>query len=480
MIYWLLLRQIAILYMSSQRVKLTKSFIDQLELKPAIYRDSELIGFAVRVNNNYKTYIVEKKVLGKAIRSTLGLDENITLAQARELAREQLFLMSQGINPNNEKKKKLSKEKNCTNSEKPKPTVKEAFDKYFDLKSLKPRSIKDYTIVRDKYLEDWKNIKLDEVSRKMIQEKHINLSKNSKAQADMAMRVLRAIYNFSVEYYLDDNRHPILPTDNPVKTLNAKKAWNKIKRRKGYIRKDQIHDWVHTVLSTEWVGQNYYNHNAYTNQDFLLIVLLTGFRREETESLKWQDVDLKYGTVTSVDPKNGEPITLPMGPILKHIMQARFERSGGKPYVFQARQGDGHVTNRSKARYKITELSGIEFTYHDLRRTFSSIANSINISPDEIKKLINHSLDEIDITDAHTQVSFEDLHLAMMKIEQAVFTDQHFDMIKNRKFKAPTRHHDYLEKATSLKLEENSLSAISKVDQLKVLMNPLENHTKQK
>ena len=49
---------IAILYMSVQRVKLTKSFIDQLALVPAIYRDSELIGFAVRVNSSYKTYIV--------------------------------------------------------------------------------------------------------------------------------------------------------------------------------------------------------------------------------------------------------------------------------------------------------------------------------------------------------------------------------------------------------------------------------------
>ena len=47
--------------MSTSRVKLTKSFIDQLELTPAIYRDSEIIGFAIRVNNSYKTYIVERR-----------------------------------------------------------------------------------------------------------------------------------------------------------------------------------------------------------------------------------------------------------------------------------------------------------------------------------------------------------------------------------------------------------------------------------
>ncbi|HCJ7850318.1 Arm DNA-binding domain-containing protein, partial [Acinetobacter baumannii] len=76
--------------MSTSRVKLTKSFIDQLELTPAIYRDSEIIGFAIRVNNSYKTYIVEKKVKGKSIRCKLGDYEKITLEDARILAQQKL------------------------------------------------------------------------------------------------------------------------------------------------------------------------------------------------------------------------------------------------------------------------------------------------------------------------------------------------------------------------------------------------------
>jgi len=97
--------------MSSQRVKLTKTFIDQLELMPAIYRDSDLIGFAIRVNNTYKTYIVEKKVLGRTVRSTIGLHGNLTLAQARHIARDKLALMAQGINPNEVKRKIIAEEK---------------------------------------------------------------------------------------------------------------------------------------------------------------------------------------------------------------------------------------------------------------------------------------------------------------------------------------------------------------------------------
>ena len=279
---------IAILYMSVQRVKLTKSFIDQLALVPAIYRDSELIGFAVRVNSSYKTYIVEKKVLGKSVRSTLGLYGNITLAQARELACEKLLQMSQGINPNDEKKKKVSDEDDRLAIEKLKPTMKEAFDNYLSIRDLKSRTISDYTIVIEKYLSDWKSMKLDDVSRRMIQDKHFELSKNSKAQANLAMRVFRAVYNFSLEHYLDYNDKPLLSAYNPVKTLSARKAWNKIKRRKSHINEEQLPDWVRAIFQYEDQGQHFE-----TNRDFLLTIILTGLRREACESLSWEDIDLK-------------------------------------------------------------------------------------------------------------------------------------------------------------------------------------------
>lgn len=231
----------------TSRVKLTKTFIDQLEMTPAIFRDSEIIGFAIRVNSTCKTYIVEKKVLGKTVRSTIGLHGNLTLAQARDIARDKLAQMSQGINPNNEKKKAIAAEKAKSNLSKSKPTLKQAFDNYLFHKTLKPRSVKDYTIVVDDYLKEWQDIKLDDISRSMIQAKHSELSQRSKAQANMAMRVFRAIYNYSVEHYLDENDKPILDAHNPIKTLNAKNAWNKIRRRKTYINEDQLPDWITVV-----------------------------------------------------------------------------------------------------------------------------------------------------------------------------------------------------------------------------------------
>lgn len=407
---------IAILAMSSSRVKLTKTFIDQLEMTPAIFRDSEIIGFAIRVNSTCKTYIVEKKVLGKTVRSTIGLHGNLTLAQARDIARDKLAQMSQGINPNNEKKKAIAAEKAKSDLSKSKPTLKQAFDNYLFHKTLKPRSVKDYTIVVDDYLKEWQDIKLDDISRSMIQAKHSELSQRSKAQANMAMRVFRAIYNYSVEHYLDENDKPILDAHNPIKTLNAKNAWNKIRRRKTYINEDQLPDWIKAVFQYQDRGQQ-----LETNRDFLLTLILTGFRRDECESLPWSSIDLKYGRITSVDPKNGEPHTLPMGEFLFALMKKRHSQAKTEWVFPSAKSESGHIVNISKVRQKINDSCGVKFSFHDLRRTFGSIAENLDYGKYTIKRLLNHKEDDDrDVTAGYVQVSDKKLREAMNAIEDIV------------------------------------------------------------
>lgn len=409
---------IAILAMSSQRVKLTKTFIDQLELTPAIYRDSDLIGFAIRVNNTCKTYIVEKKVLGRTVRSTIGLQGNLTLAQARHIARYKLALMAQGINPNEVKRKIIAEEKLKLDLLKIKPTLKQAFEHYLLYKTLKPRTIKDYTMVVDNYLKDWNDITLDKISRSMIQAKHSELSQRSMAQANMAMRVFRAIYNYSVEHYRNENNRSILDQDNPINTLNAKKAWNKIRSRKTYIHQDQLPEWIKAVFEYKDRGQQ-----LETNRDFLLTLILTGFRREECESLTWSSIDLKYGRITLIDEKYREPYTLPMGDFLFTLMTKRYAQATNEWVFPSAKSTSGHIVNISKVRQKINKSCGIEFSFHDLRRTFNAIAKKLDYEQYTINRLLNDKNDDRDRTRDFVQVSDRKLREAMNTIEDIILGD---------------------------------------------------------
>lgn len=403
----------------NKRVKLTKSYIESLPLEPAIYRDSELIGFALRVQKTYKTYVVEKKVNGRAIRHTLGIVGQITLAQARQKATETLALMGQGIDPNEQKRQEQKAHEQARELHRQHPTLSDAYIAFKAERTLKPNTLKDYDKVMGNYLVDWQNKKLADISRKMIQQKHKELTETSPAQANLAMRVFRAVYNFAVEHYLDDNENPILASVSPTRTLTAKKSWNVIKRRKGYINDDKMPDWIKAVIELDGRGQS-----TETNKDFLLTLILTGFRRAECESLPWSAIDLKYGFITSLDPKNGETHSLPMGDALWAMMKKRHHMRTNEWVFPSAKSQSGHIVNISKVRERINAQCGIQFTFHDLRRTFGSIAENLDYGQYTIKRLLNHKdSGGSDVTSGYVQVSDKKLRQAMNEIESTILGD---------------------------------------------------------
>ena len=175
-------------------------------------------------------------------------------------------------------------------------------------------------------------------------------------------------------------------------------------------------DWIKAVFQYKDRGQQ-----LETNRDFLLILVLTGFRREECESLPWSSVDLKYGRITSIDPKNGEPHTLPMGNFLLELMKKRYSQATTEWVFPSAKSSSGHIVNISKVRQKINKSCGIEFSFHDLRRTFGSIAENLDYGRYTIKRLLNHKEeDDRDVTAGYVQVSERKLREAMNAIEDIV------------------------------------------------------------
>ncbi|MDQ8951924.1 integrase family protein [Acinetobacter rudis] len=448
--------------MSVERFKLTKTFVDNLDFSPekqVFYKDAELVGFALRVTK-VKSYIVEKKLPGGVTcRVTIGQHGVWTVAQAREAAREYLLMISKGINPNTIKKEKSNDIKNNIALNKQIPTLREAYDFYKSKKKLSEASLVAYELCVSKYFNDWEDTKLSDITKKMVQDKFYELSEHSQSRANIAIKFLHAVFNFCSDNYLGDNDQKVLTSENPAKIITETKSLNKIKRRRNYIRSDQQHDWSFHVTTTHWEGQQNDNKHAYTNQDYLILIALTGFRREEAERIEWANVDLKYGAITVTDTKNGEDLTLPVGEVLWNILKSRKLRSEGSKYVFPGKFADTHIVDRRIAREKIIEKSGIQFTFHDLRRTFSTIANSLAIGSYTIKRLINHTMDDNnhDVTDAYVQVSFDDLRKAMNLIENVVLSEDAKSLIKNR---------IYFEKGKRRNFEEDWSANIEKVCQL--------------
>jgi integrase len=68
---------------------------------------------------------------------------------------------------------------------------------------------------------------------------------------------------------------------------------------------------------------------------------------------------------------------------------------------------------------RISELSGVPFTLHDLRRTFITIAESLDIPGYAFKRLLNHK-DPNDMTAGYTVSNVDRLREPMQRITEFI------------------------------------------------------------
>jgi len=87
-------------------------------------------------------------------------------------------------------------------------------------------------------------------------------------------------------------------------------------------------------------------------------------------------------------------------------------------FVFYADNDYGYIREPKKVIKKVIEKTGISFSLHDLRRTFTSIAESLSLgSSYTLKRLLNHKTDRNDVTAGYTILTAEELREPAQEIE---------------------------------------------------------------
>ncbi|MGD0236998.1 MAG: integrase family protein [Syntrophorhabdales bacterium] len=377
-----------------KKVKISKATIDRLPFaekgKQIDHFDTELKGFGCRVSATAKTYFVLKRLNGRLTRVTLGRHGIKTADQARKDAIDALSDLGKGIDVNREKAR--AREKGIT--------VAEVLERYFIARQeLKPRTVATYRDLFRLYLSDWMRQPIENITKQMVAKRHLEVAKKAgKAAANNVMRTLRAVYNFANEL-LDDS----LPI-NPVKRLSNTRQWFTIERRQTVVNESDLPKWFAAVNKLE---------NP-TIRDYLLLLLFTGARRTETASLAWKDVDMENKTFVLTITKNGKPLHLPMSDYIHQLFVTR-QALRENDFVFPGWGESGHLVEPRKQMELVTKQTGITFSVHDMRRTYTSAIDGV-VGYYELKRLLNHSLKADDVTAGYVVKNTEKLRPLMQKV----------------------------------------------------------------
>jgi len=367
-------------------------------------RDKKLIGFALRVTPaGAKSFVVEARVAGRPKRFTIGSVQRFTVAEAREKARALLHVMAKGQDPQVERR--AARERSAT--------LRQLLEDYIVVRSgrqdkpLRPSTVIKYRSVVGRCLGDWLDRPLSEVTAAMVAARYEELLTRSTADANNAMRVLRAVSRRAVRVLplrADGSRLIVEPA-----TAALAGQWVPMKRRTTVLEPAELPAW--------WAAVN--GLRSLDSSRALQLLLLTGLRVSEALQLDWGDVDLA-GRRLDVHRSKTTAFVKTIGPELAQRLddwrQAAHSRGPtlGRGRVFA-------VTDLRAALRSVETLGGKGITPHDLRRTFLSFGERCNLPTKTLKLLVNHATGD-DVTAGYVQVAQEDLLRAAAAVERAILT----------------------------------------------------------
>jgi integrase len=139
------------------------------------------------------------------------------------------------------------------------------------------------------------------------------------------------------------------------------------------------------------------------------LLMLTGCRKSEILTLRWDDVDIERALLQLRDSKTGQKVVYLNAPALQVLSE--LTPVDGHPFVIPGENEGEHANNIDHAWRKIRASAGLaDVRLHDLRHSFASVAAGAGMSLPVIGALLGHR-------DAATTQRYA--HLAADPLKQA-------------------------------------------------------------
>ncbi|MEQ8653266.1 MAG: tyrosine-type recombinase/integrase [Kiloniellales bacterium] len=357
-------------------MKLTKAAISGLTLddgkKDAIFWDSDLPGFGVRIRSGgKKTFIVQYRVGRQQRRLTLGRIDALDLSEARRKARGALG--KAGLGEDTQAAKAVARQVQA-------PFFRDLVKRFLERQQsrLRPKSYSE----TKRYLEQsWRSLhaeRVDQVTRAIIAGRLTDMAKaNGPVAADRARAAISAMFAWAMREGLAES--------NPAAMTNRHSDANPGERT--------LSD---AELALIWRACNEDDYGR-----IVRLLMLTGSRREEVAAMEWRELDLdnKLWVLPAARAKNhlGHEVPLSDGAL---AILGEVPRRDDRQLLFG--MGEGPFSGWSQAKKRmdkriaaVCKEKGVavppHWTLHDLRRTVATRMAELGIAqPHIVEAVLNH------------------------------------------------------------------------------------------
>ncbi|HTL63639.1 MAG TPA: tyrosine-type recombinase/integrase [Pseudolabrys sp.] len=364
--------------------------------KPRIVRDSKVAGLHVWIGKRKKTFRYQYETprlngaRGHTLIEWLGEHPHHSAddARAKALAIQAARVRGEYVRP-------------IVEAAPAQLTFGEAFEQYkaaITKEGKSPRTIADYQDKFNRHLVAWHKKALAAITRNEVSRQHTSITERArkvrkgkyasgKYAANGAMRLARAVWNFAK----NELETPGLPGLNPFR---SGKLYHREQARESGMGAKELPAW--------WAQLQKLPNPI--RREMHLFMLLTGLRRQDVLTARWDNLDENRRSLRIPAPKGGVerafdlPLSEPMLACLKRAKEAgnTFFPEQSQIWVFPAETG--HV-----AEVKEDGKVKLSHTGHALRHSFRTLAGAAGIDRLRLKILMNHAV-ERDVTDSYANV----------------------------------------------------------------------------
>ena len=247
------------------------------------------------------------------------------------------------------------------------------YDTYIN-RHLKPSSVRLYRTCLNSYIiPEFGECELEEVKRGQVAEFHAQLHDRPYI-ANRTIAIGRSMYSYAGIIEV------IEETFNPFRKIRLYRE----RARDRHLSRSEYGSVLAAVDQLQ-------NENAITKYGAaaLKVLMLTGCRLSEVETLKWDDVRLEERRAHLPDSKTG-PRILELSENVADIIKELSTDNNG-PYVFAGRY-QGTKVSLQIVWKKVQNETGLDdFRLHDLRHSFATLAASDGVPLQVIAKLLGHT-----------------------------------------------------------------------------------------